>query len=140
MTGQLVAIKQVEVSSLTTDEIYKITKEALYLESFTHKNIIKFINSFIHNNNFYTIMMFAQGDELNMYVSEQKILSENEAKRIFKQMQDAVNYIHSKNVIHRDLKPNIILFLDKARMDVCVYLYSNFRLLISVYLGFTAVI
>jgi serine/threonine protein kinase len=123
MTDQLVAVKQVDISTLTTDEIYKITKEALYLESFTHKHIIRFINSFIHGNSFYTIMAYAQGDELNTYVAEKKFLAENEAKKIFKQMHEAVSYIHNKSVIHRDLKPNNILFLDKERSDITVLLF-----------------
>jgi calcium/calmodulin-dependent protein kinase I len=108
---------------LTTDEIYKITKEASYLEGFSHDNIIKFINSFIHNNIFYTIMEYAHGDELSVYVSEKKQLSENEAKRIFKQIHAAVSYMHDKNVIHRDLKPNNILFLDKERNNVAVMMF-----------------
>jgi calcium-dependent protein kinase len=120
LTQELAAIKQVDISSLTTDEIYKITKEALYLESFSHKNIIKFINSFTHNNNFYTIMAYAQGDELHTYITEKKYLSENEAKRIFQQIHDGVSYMHSKSVIHRDLKSNNILFLDKERKELAV--------------------
>jgi calcium/calmodulin-dependent protein kinase I len=102
------------------DELYKMTKEALYLESFSHDNIVKFINSFTHDNKFLTIMAFAEGDELNTYIHEQKVLSENEAKRIFKQIHDAVDYIHNKNLIHRDLKPNNILFMDKERTKVVV--------------------
>jgi serine/threonine protein kinase len=105
---------------LTTDEIYKITKEATYLESFSHEGIIKFINSFIHNNMFYTIMEYAHGDELGQYITEKKILPENEAKRIFKQIHEAVSYIHNKTVIHRDLKPNNIMFLDKERKNIAV--------------------
>lgn len=111
----LVAIKKIDISSLTSDEIYNISREALYLESFKHKNIIKFINSFIYDNHFYTVMEYARGGELNIYLSEKRYLSESESKRIFKQLHDAVKYIHSKNVIHRDLKPNNILFLDENR-------------------------
>jgi serine/threonine protein kinase len=65
-------------------------------------------------------MEYAQGDELNQYINEKKMLSENEAKRIFKQIHEAVSYIHGKSVIHRDLKPNNILFLDKERRNIAV--------------------
>jgi calcium-dependent protein kinase len=63
-------------------------------------------------------MDFAHGGELSNYLGEKNILSEFECKRIFKQLHDSVNYIHTRNVIHRDLKPNNILFLDKEHQNL----------------------
>jgi len=65
-------------------------------------------------------MECALGGELNTYLEDQKYLSEFETRRIFKQLHEAVKYIHSKNVVHRDLKPNNILFLDEKRENVIV--------------------
>lgn len=112
------AIKKINVTNLITDEIYNISREALYLQSFKHKNIIKFRNNFIYKENFYTIMDYAKGGELSAYIYQKKVLSEKETKEIFKQVHDAVLYIHSKNVIHRDIKPSNILFLDENRENV----------------------
>lgn len=66
------------------------------------------------------IMEYARGGELRTYLHKEKILSEFEARRIFKQLHEAVRYIHSKNVVHRDLKPNNILFLDEQRENLVV--------------------
>lgn len=63
-------------------------------------------------------MEHAQGGELSSYINEKGILSEKETKKIFKQIHEAVKYIHSRNVIHRDLKPNNILFLDTNRENI----------------------
>jgi serine/threonine protein kinase len=120
MTNDYVAIKKIDVSSLNNDEIYNISREALYMESFKHKNIIKFHNSYMYENGLLTVMQFAKGGELTSYLSEKKILSELEAKFLFKQIHAAVKYIHNKNVIHRDLKPNNILFLDEEKKNLAV--------------------
>lgn len=110
------------MSELNAEEIYNISREAILLESFKHRNIIKFINSYIYDNQFYTVMEFARGGELGTYLNKEKILSEFEARRVFKQLHEAVRYIHSKNVVHRDLKPNNILFLDIKRENLVVNL------------------
>ncbi len=83
------------------------------MESFKHKNIIKLINSYIYEHNFYTVMEYAKGGELNSNLQNKNVYSENECKKLFKQMHEAVKYIHARNVIHRDLKPNNILYMDK---------------------------
>ena len=117
------AIKKIDISNLQNDEIYNMYREALYLESFKHKNIVKYHHSFIYENNFYTIMDLAKGGELSKYISDQKYISERTAKRLFKQIHHSVLYIHSKNVIHRDLKPNNILFLDDNKENLVVLVF-----------------
>jgi len=120
ITGEYVAIKKQDISALSSEEIYNISREALYLQSFKHRNIVKFINTYVFENQFYTVMECALGGELNTYLEKQKYLSEFEARRIFKQLHEAVKYIHSKDVVHRDLKPNNILFLDEMRENIVV--------------------
>ena len=79
-------------------------------------------------------MELARGGELGSYIDENKYISEKTAKRLFRQIHDAVIYIHSKSVIHRDLKPNNILFLDDKRENLIVF-YFKIRLLILEYQG-----
>jgi serine/threonine protein kinase len=122
ITNETMAIKKVDLTNLQQEECYNIHREALYLESLKHKNIIRFTHSFIIENDFYNVMEYAKGGELNAYISDKKLLAEAEAKKIFIQLHDAVKYIHSKNVIHRDLKPNNILFLDDKKESIVVSL------------------
>ena len=55
-------------------------------------------------------MEFAAGGELYDYLSERKVLTEDEARRIFRQIATAVYYCHKHKICHRDLKlENILL-------------------------------
>lgn len=56
------------------------------------------------------VMEFAAGGELYDYLSERKVLAEDEARRVFRQISTAVYYCHKHKICHRDLKlENILL-------------------------------
>ena len=114
------AIKQIDTTNFSNEDLYNISREHMILRSMMHKNVIRCYDSFAHNDKFYTVMDFAEGGELNALIKEKGVLSEQESKKIFKQIYDAVCYIHGQNIIHRDLKPNNILFLDKERTHIVV--------------------
>ena len=114
------AIKQIDTTDFSNEDLYNISREHLILRSMLHKNVIRCHDSFAHNNKFYTVMDFAEGGELTLLLKDKGVLSEDETKKIFKQIYEAVCYIHSQNIIHRDLKPNNILFLDKERTHVVI--------------------
>ena len=108
------AIKQIDTTDFSNEDLYNISREHLILRSMIHKNVIRCHDSF------YTVMDFAEGGELTFLLKDKGALSEDETKKIFKQIYEAVCYIHSQNIIHRDLKPNNILFLDKERTHVVI--------------------
>ena len=119
-TNKEYAIKQIDTSEFSNEDLYNISRENLILRSMVHKNVIRCYNSFAHENKFFTVMDFAEGGELTYLLKDKGALSEEEAKKIFKQIYEAVCYIHSRNIIHRDLKPNNILFLDKERTHIVI--------------------
>ena len=120
ITNNLVSIKKIDLQGFSTDDLYNISREALYLSSLIHKNIIKMYCSYTYNNCLYNVMDFAEGGELTQLINSSENISEKKIKDIFKQIQEGVKFIHGKNVIHRDLKPNNILFLDKEKNHVVI--------------------
>jgi len=119
------AIKQIDTNNFSTEEVYNISRENLILRTMNHKNVIKLYDSFMYDKKFFTVMDYAKGGELTVLLegkdgNKNNKLSENECKKIFKQIYDAVCYIHERNIIHRDLKPNNILFLDEEKTHVVI--------------------
>lgn len=58
-------------------------------------------------------MEYCEGDTLATFIEQNPYKEAEETKwRIFTQITEALNYLHSKDLIHRDLKPQNI-FLDK---------------------------
>ena len=55
-------------------------------------------------------MEYAPGGNLGEYARRRNGLSEGEARRLFRQIVEAVGYLHAKDICHRDIKPeNIVL-------------------------------
>lgn len=63
-------------------------------------------------------MEFAAGGELYDYLSERKVLSEEEARRVFRQISTAVYYCHKHKICHRDLKLENILLDENGNAKV----------------------
>jgi calcium-dependent protein kinase len=120
LTKELVSIKKTALENFSTEELYNISREAVYLSTLIHKNIIKMYSSYTYNGNLYNVMAYAEGGELTQLITSKEKLSEERIKFIFHQIHEGVKFIHSKNVIHRDLKPNNILFLDKEKTHVVI--------------------
>jgi serine/threonine protein kinase len=51
-------------------------------------------------------------------IARQGKLRENEARKYFQQLIDAINYCHSKGVYHRDLKPENLLLDSRGNLKV----------------------
>jgi len=65
----------------------------------------------------YIVMELIKGGELKDLLEEQGGQTEEWCKGVFKQVIDAVQYIHSKKILHRDLKTDNILLVQDAEHD-----------------------
>lgn len=71
------------------------------------------------------VMEYAAGGELYDYLSERKVLSEHEARRIFRQIATAVFYCHKHKICHRDLKLENILLDQVGNAKIADFGLSN---------------
>ncbi|KAJ3437613.1 camk family protein kinase [Anaeramoeba flamelloides] len=113
-TGEYRVLKFIYITSKEFKEITK--NEAKLMCSLNHPNIIKYHDSIVipKKDLFIIVMEFANGGDLREKIERQKDLgqyfSEDEILETFIQICLALQHIHSKKIIHRDLKlANIFL-------------------------------
>lgn len=85
------------------------------LRSLQHPHIIQLYDVYIAETKIYIVMELMSGGELFDYVVQKGTLTEEEASRIVRKVTSALVYMHSKNVIHRDMKPENLLLAHKPR-------------------------
>ena len=120
LNKKLVAIKKTDIKNFSTEEIFNLTREGKLISNLNHPNIIKIYCYYAYENYLYNVMEYAKGGELTQLINSKDEIPETKIKDIFKQIYSAVKYLHNKNIIHRDLKTNNIVFLDEEKTHVAI--------------------
>ena len=93
----------------------KFIKEAINLSRLHHNNIIRVVEAFEANNTVYYAMEYIDGGSLDDLIKTSNGISETETLKYALQIGDALRFMHSKNMLHLDLKPsNVMLHNGKA--------------------------
>ena len=89
----------------------KFLKEARSIASLEHKNIVPIIDVFEENGTAYYVMKNIAGGSLADKVKS-GALPESDAVRYIRQVASALEFVHSKRMMHLDVKPANILLDD----------------------------
>lgn len=112
-TGDTVAIKVLKKQHFSMDIFESsIRLEAEVLHSLHHPHIIRLIDTVSVPGLVALVMELAPGGDLFDYVASRGKcpFTEEEARFLFHQITDAVSYIHKRNILHCDLKPeNVVI-------------------------------
>lgn len=110
LTGEIRAMKIIQKRRMAYGvNEQKILEEIKILKSLDHPNIIKIFEFFVDKINFYIVMEYSDQGDLFNFISKSRFLKEKTICSIIKQIMSAVAYLHSKNIIHGDIKLENIL-------------------------------
>ena len=88
---------------------HKFAREASNLAKLKHRGIVKVIETFEANGTSYYAMEYCGGGSLDSHIKSRGSLPEAEALRYFAQIAEALQYMHSRRMLHLDLKPGNVM-------------------------------
>ncbi|KAI7783886.1 hypothetical protein LA080_011148 [Diaporthe eres] len=116
-TGQRFAVKKYTFSpdAKSDQDVKESIAAELNLMGLCHRNITFMKEAFAGDASSSHVTKIAERGDLYDLIVRKSKLSEDETRRIFSQLFDAVKYLvqHERDIVHRDLKPENILILDE---------------------------
>ncbi len=126
-TKEKVAIKKIYKSKeeLLSDGI--IIDEIEILKTLNHPDIVKIIEFYGTEEAYYIVNEYcSEGELFDKAIGH---LSETQISVIFKQILSGLSYLHSKNIVHRDLKLENILISDKEYIELTGEEYFDIKII-----------
>ncbi len=87
----------------------RFVREARIAARLQHPNIVTIYDIVATADRGFIIMEFIEGQSLDSLITERKRLTMPESLQVLTQLAGAIDYAHSRNVVHRDVKPVNIL-------------------------------
>ncbi|CAE7356833.1 CPK2 [Symbiodinium necroappetens] len=94
------------------DSLAMFRKEVELLRSLKHPNIVRVWDVYETSHYLYVVMDLCRGGELFEMINEMDRLSESDTAVIAKQLLGGIDYMHSKGVMHRDIKAENVLLTE----------------------------
>jgi serine/threonine protein kinase len=108
--NRVVAVKILDPNLSSQPEFEKrFQREAQAVALLSHPNILKVFEYGRHEGSIYLAMEYLKGGNLSDRI-EKAAIAPAETHRILVQIANAIDYAHRKGVVHRDIKPQNILF------------------------------
>ena len=105
-TARKVAIKAMLLSEQPRQET--VVNEILLMRACQHPTIVQYYDSYLVETELWVIMELIDGEDLTKVLTENQ-MKEPEIARVVLDQLEALEHLHSKDIIHRDIKSDNVL-------------------------------
>jgi fused-like protein len=123
-TGQIVALKFIVKKGKSARDLQNLRSEISILKTLHHSNIILMLDWVEMEDEICVVTEFAQGELFEVLETDES-LHESTVQKIAIQLVAALNYLHSKRILHRDMKPQNILFGANGAVKLCDFGFAR---------------
>eukprot|EP01120_Amphizonella_sp_Union-15-10_P017338 TRINITY_DN9600_c0_g1_i1.p1 TRINITY_DN9600_c0_g1~~TRINITY_DN9600_c0_g1_i1.p1 ORF type:complete len:426 (-),score=88.34 TRINITY_DN9600_c0_g1_i1:116-1393(-) len=118
-TNEPVALKKIFGAFQNATDAQRTFREIMFLQELSdHENIIKLLDVFKAENDRDIYLVFAYMETDLHHVIKANILQEVHKRYVIYQLLKAMKYIHTGNVLHRDMKPSNLLLNSECHLKV----------------------
>ncbi|XP_061818279.1 serine/threonine-protein kinase 36 isoform X1 [Nerophis lumbriciformis] len=122
--GQVVALKFMPKMGRSKKELQSLKKEIDIMTNLQHPNIVKLFDSFETETEVVVVTEYAEG-QLFQIIEDDGSLPESQVHEIACQLVSALYYLHSRRILHRDMKPQNILFDKNGVVKLCDFGFAR---------------
>ena len=115
--GNKVAIKVIPLKEGGSEDFEKLQNEVSLLSKCDHPNIVGFFGNYLHKSEMWIVMELVDGGALSDIIQEYGPVPERFLASILRDILEALQYLHSQGMVHRDLKcSNVLMSMGCAKL------------------------
>jgi serine/threonine protein kinase len=122
-TGRKLAMKKIPVAALSSTNRNEAASNIELLTKLTHPNVVEYVTSFLDAEVLHIVTAFCVGDYLSQIIQRRHAakayFDEGVVLDIFVQLAMAVDYCHSVQILHQDLKASNVIITRRNVVKLC---------------------
>jgi serine/threonine protein kinase len=112
---KVVAVKTIDFEMLPADRrefaMRTVETEIKIMRTLDHPNVLRALDLIVNDKRRHIVLEFCEGPDLQAVLSARGALEADESRSVLRQCLLALEHLHDRGIIHRDIKPTNTMFV-----------------------------